>query len=79
MADSPAVRQRRRRRRWEAGLGTALAVFDAFTTTEMLIAKGMLAERDIDDRDRVGEALSVWLADVTRDWSYRRRRGTQGA
>jgi hypothetical protein len=78
VADSPAVRARRRRARWKAGLGTAIAVFDWFVVTEMLIVEGLLTERDIDDRRRVGEALSLWLSTVTRDSAYRRRRGTQG-
>jgi hypothetical protein len=78
VADSPAVRRRRCRARWKAGLGTAIAEFDWFIITEMLIVEGLLTEREIDDRRRVGEALSLWLSTVTRDWSYRRRRGTAG-
>jgi hypothetical protein len=42
----------------------------------MLIVEGLLTEREIDDRRRVGEALSLWLSTVTRDSAYRRRRGT---
>jgi hypothetical protein len=79
VADSNAVRQRRRRARWKVGLGTATAVFDTFTVTEVLITAGLLAERDIDDRRRVGDALSRWIALVTRDWPAGRRRGTSGA
>jgi hypothetical protein len=79
MADSPAARQRRRRARWKAGLGTAIAEFDWFVVTELLIVEGLLTERDIDDRRRVGEALSRWLSNVTRNSAYRRRRGTRGA
>jgi len=61
--------------RWKAGLGTVIAEFDWFLITEMLIVEGLLTEREIDDRRRVGEALSLWLSDVTRDSAYRRRRG----
>jgi hypothetical protein len=56
-----------------------IAELDWFIITEMLIVEGFLTERDIDDRRRVGEALSLWLANVTRDSAYRRRRGTRGA
>jgi hypothetical protein len=77
VADTPAIRQRRRRARWKAGLGTAIAEFDTFIITEMLIVEGLLTEREIDDRRRVGEALSAWIADVTRDFPNRRRRGTR--
>jgi hypothetical protein len=51
MADSPAVRQRRRRARWKVGLGTAIPEFDWFVVTELV--EGLLTERDIDDRRRV--------------------------
>ena len=79
MGDSPAARQRRRRARWKAGVGTAIAEFDWFLVTEILIMEGLLTEREIDDRRRVGEALSVWISNVTRDSAYRRRRGTKRA
>jgi hypothetical protein len=79
VSDGPAARQRRRRARWKAGLGTAIAEFDWFLVTEILIMEGLLTEREIDDRRRVGEALSVWISNVTRDSAYRRRRGTKGA
>jgi hypothetical protein len=78
MSDSPAARQRRRRARWKAGLGTAIVEIDWFLTTELLIEAGLLGVGQIDDRRRVGEALSVWIS-VTRDSAYRRRRGTREA
>jgi hypothetical protein len=62
MADSPAVRRRRHRARWKAGLGVVSAEIDWFAVTELLIRAGLLAVRDIDNRRAVGIALSAWIA-----------------
>jgi hypothetical protein len=58
-----AARKRRWRRRWKLGRACYVIEVDSVIATEMLIAGGYLAVRDLDNRQAVGAALTRWLVD----------------